>query len=110
MLAWALLINNLGRRRYPIYWWKPEQCFVTKLIPEPLNAEEKALRSLQDDPLREAEDGGRTAEALLDVRIEGEGDGVEHNGHAPARTFEVGIEEPASRQMSPGDRRRAEYV
>lgn len=29
MLGWALVINNLGRRRYPIYWWAPGQTFVS---------------------------------------------------------------------------------
>jgi hypothetical protein len=24
MLGWALLINNVGRRRYPAYWWAPD--------------------------------------------------------------------------------------
>jgi len=29
MLGWALIINNLGRRRYPLYWWAPGQTFVS---------------------------------------------------------------------------------
>lgn len=29
MLGWALIINNLGRRRYPIYWWKAGMTFVS---------------------------------------------------------------------------------
>lgn len=28
MLGWALIINNLGRRRYPLYWWAPGATFV----------------------------------------------------------------------------------
>ena len=28
MLGWALIINNLGRRRYPFYWWAPGPTFV----------------------------------------------------------------------------------
>lgn len=28
MLGWALIINNLGRRRYPLHWWTPEMVFV----------------------------------------------------------------------------------
>ena len=30
MLAWALIINNLGRRRYPVHWWAPGVTFVQK--------------------------------------------------------------------------------
>ncbi|KAL5086761.1 hypothetical protein Trisim1_008836 [Trichoderma cf. simile WF8] len=29
MLGWALIINNVGRRRYPVYWWKPGKVFVS---------------------------------------------------------------------------------
>jgi len=29
MLGWALIINNVGRRRYPVFWWKPGKCFVS---------------------------------------------------------------------------------
>lgn len=29
MLGWALIINNLGRRRYPVYWWRPGKVFVS---------------------------------------------------------------------------------
>ncbi|GAA6059606.1 hypothetical protein JCM10212_005105 [Sporobolomyces blumeae] len=25
MTVWALLINNVGRRKYPTYWWKPSK-------------------------------------------------------------------------------------
>lgn len=28
MLAWALIINNVGRRRYPLHWWAPGETFV----------------------------------------------------------------------------------
>lgn len=28
MLGWALLINNVGRRRYPLHWWAAGQTFV----------------------------------------------------------------------------------
>lgn len=29
MLGWALIINNVGRRRYPVFWWKPGKVFVS---------------------------------------------------------------------------------
>lgn len=28
MLGWALIINNLGRRRYPLHWWAAGVTFV----------------------------------------------------------------------------------
>jgi hypothetical protein len=28
MLGWALIINNLGRRRYPVYWVKSDGVFL----------------------------------------------------------------------------------
>lgn len=28
MLGWALIINNVGRRRYPLHWWAPGATFV----------------------------------------------------------------------------------
>jgi CBS-domain-containing membrane protein len=32
MLGWALIINNLGRRRYPTYWWSPGRSFVREPV------------------------------------------------------------------------------
>lgn len=29
MLGWALVINNVGRRRYPVFWWSPGKVFVS---------------------------------------------------------------------------------
>ncbi|KAJ9130978.1 HPP family protein [Pleurostoma richardsiae] len=54
MLGWALIINNLGRRRYPIYWWAPGQTFVTAKVEE----REKEV----ERELHEAEAGLATAE------------------------------------------------
>lgn len=28
MLGWAVIINNVGRRRYPLHWWAPGATFV----------------------------------------------------------------------------------
>jgi CBS-domain-containing membrane protein len=28
MVGWAMLINNVGRKRYPVYWWTPGRTFV----------------------------------------------------------------------------------
>lgn len=69
-LGWALIINNLGRRRYPIYWWSPEVSFVSEggkyLMRE---SEDDTLKELEEGKLRQAEDGGRTAEALYMERM-----------------------------------------
>ena len=41
MLGWALVINNLGRRRYPMYWWTPGERFVEAVEEEVKDLEEK---------------------------------------------------------------------
>ncbi|GAA5942254.1 HPP family protein [Sporobolomyces koalae] len=33
MTSWSFFVNNIGRRRYPIYWWKPE---VNNKDPKPV--------------------------------------------------------------------------
>ena len=74
MLGWALVINNLGRRRYPQYWWSPERVFVKDpLASGPREDEEIALATERENPLRQAEDGGRTVEALREQRMAGAG-------------------------------------
>ncbi|KAL1852459.1 hypothetical protein VTK73DRAFT_9212 [Phialemonium thermophilum] len=45
MLGWALLVNNLGRRRYPMYWWAPGQTFVRA---EPTEKDERRLHELEE--------------------------------------------------------------
>lgn len=45
MLGWALVINNLGRRRYPTYWWAPGQTFVSA---KKVEQEKKLQRELRD--------------------------------------------------------------
>jgi CBS-domain-containing membrane protein len=41
MLGWALIINNLGRRRYPVYWWAAGKTFVAD---KPLADEKERAR------------------------------------------------------------------
>jgi hypothetical protein len=41
MLGWALVINNLGRRRYPMYWWTPGERFVEVVEKEVNDLDEK---------------------------------------------------------------------
>ncbi|OXG84148.1 HPP family protein [Cryptococcus neoformans var. grubii Br795] len=118
MQGWALIINNLGRRRYPIYWWSPKQVFVRPEVLEHENDEETALRTLQEGPLRSAEDAGRTRETLLEARMQGEGAGGADFMQDPSgqnnipmgavESPEIGVPEPRLKPMTEGDRRRAE--
>lgn len=52
MLGWALIINNLGRRRYPLHWWSPESVFVRT----PQDIKEAAQRSLEEGEEEARED------------------------------------------------------
>ena len=45
MLGWALIINNLGRRRYPIYWWAAGKTFVSV---QPVVDEKERQRELEE--------------------------------------------------------------
>lgn len=54
MLGWALFINNLGRRRYPLHWWAPGRTFV--IDPE---VRDESLRQMEEaDVEREDEEEG----------------------------------------------------
>ncbi|WVF68088.1 hypothetical protein IAT40_002851 [Kwoniella sp. CBS 6097] len=115
VIIWAMIINNLGRRRYPVYWWAPQRCFVVPDAPRTRESEELALRTLEEGKLRKAEDGGRTAEGLLVERIEGEGGTMDDLDHAAegARLERRpsqwgGATEPLHKVMSARDRQRAE--
>jgi CBS-domain-containing membrane protein len=90
MFGWALIINNLGRRRYPIYWWSPQRTFVIDDAPEPPEDEEIALGTGRDNVLRQAEDGGRTAEAILEDRLSGRGGSPEAIMRALSRESRAG--------------------
>jgi hypothetical protein len=41
MLGWALVINNLGRRRYPMYRWTPGEVFKEAAVKEVKALEEE---------------------------------------------------------------------
>jgi len=64
MLGWALLINNVGRKRYPVYWWAPGQTFVKEA--------EKELKDLeagiQEKDLYRGDDGEVLGEDLALAR------------------------------------------
>ena len=61
MLGWAMIVNNLGRRRYPVYWWSLHASLVSN---ESETLEEKKLADLEEGALREAEDEGRDPNAF----------------------------------------------
>lgn len=71
MFCWALIINNLGRRRYPLYWWSQESKFVVDQAPGQREDEELVIDTETENPIRQVEDGGRTDEALRLERLEG---------------------------------------
>ncbi|OCF34481.1 hypothetical protein I316_03996 [Kwoniella heveanensis BCC8398] len=122
VIIWAMIINNLGRRRYPVYWWAPQRCFVVSDAPRTRESEELALKTLEEGKLRKAEDGGRTAEDLLVRRMEGRGgtmndldhaaDGsspdVNRSGLERRPSHWGGTMEPLYKVMSASDRERAE--
>jgi CBS-domain-containing membrane protein len=54
MLGWAVIINNVGHRRYPVFWWKAGKVFVSA------TKEEKRKETQRE--LREIETGLRSAE------------------------------------------------
>ena len=114
MLGWALIINNLGRRRYPVYWWCPESALVSTTLNEMDQREEEHLKNLEDGVLRKAEDGGRTSEGLLMERMEGEGGSnrdvekaEDPGGHDEG---EVVVDESGNDEMDEGDRDGAEGI
>jgi hypothetical protein len=79
-----------------------------------MNDEERALRTLRENPLRMAEDGGRTGEALLEERVAGQrfdmdedDDGAEDFTREGAGMM-VGILEPLGKVLTREDRRRYE--
>lgn len=67
MLGWACLIDNLGRRRYTLYWWSPSSTWVRG---EDSNEKEEHLKTLEEGKMRSYEDGGRLPVDLLEERLE----------------------------------------
>jgi len=61
MLGWALIVNNLGRRRYPIYWWSPGVTFVSTSV-----ARDAEMRK---DELLEVEEGLGITEGVLFAQV-----------------------------------------
>ncbi|KAI9830724.1 MAG: hypothetical protein M1819_005388 [Sarea resinae] len=69
MLGWALVINNLGRRRYPIYWLDPTFSLVGDIAGDD-EAELERIKTIESGPLRRAEDGGLSPEVMAFAGME----------------------------------------
>lgn len=59
MLAWALVINNLGRRRYPVYWYKLDGAFLllSARLRERQAQRIEQRRRIREEGMKEAEEG-----------------------------------------------------
>jgi hypothetical protein len=66
MLGWALIVNNLGRRRYPVYWWEPESRWVTPVSQEEEMREEWDLRIIEQGEAPGPETSGVPEEVLFE--------------------------------------------
>ncbi|KAJ9211105.1 hypothetical protein DTO166G4_7242 [Paecilomyces variotii] len=81
MLGWALVINNVGRRRYPLHWWAPGPVFVIPPEEQPdaqLGAQEEAQEEVdiqrevtEEGSLRAESDPSETITMERDGRREG---------------------------------------
>lgn len=72
MLGWALIINNLGRRRYPIFWWHPESKFLRPIAREEEEREEADLQRMESGRERDPEIGSLASREEIFERLEGE--------------------------------------
>lgn len=60
MLGWALIINNLGRRRYPLHWWAPVPTFVR----DPVEVHDEVHEQVEGGEIQgEDEEGGLSVES-----------------------------------------------
>ncbi|KAL1855608.1 hypothetical protein Plec18167_004053 [Paecilomyces lecythidis] len=81
MLGWAIIINNVGRRRYPLHWWAPGPVFVLPPEEQPdaqLRAQEEALEEAEiqrevteEGSFRSESDPSETISMERDGRREG---------------------------------------
>lgn len=61
ILGWALFINNLGRRRYPLHWWAPGPTFVR----DPVEEHDQSVQQVQEAEIQreEIEEGNLAVES-----------------------------------------------
>lgn len=72
MLGWALIINNLGRRRYPTFWWHPNQVFVAPAPQTEEIKEERDLERIEEGASPQESRGADVPEEELFQRLENE--------------------------------------
>lgn len=68
MLGWALIVNNLGRRRYPLHWWSPNMVFVRE------DTTAKAMEEGKEEAREEEEEGTLVGETLEPNELRRESD------------------------------------
>ena len=86
MLGWALIINNLGRRRYPLHWWAPGATFVSEQRDEIRAMEEaKERREDREEGVFRRESINTEDEAIAAEEPEGQ-----PQDHQPADLEDVG--------------------
>ncbi|KAE8422304.1 HPP family-domain-containing protein [Aspergillus pseudocaelatus] len=82
MLAWAILVNNLGRRRYPLHWWAPGPTFV---LPPDQNHNEELCRveegeiernTQERDPAVEIDNSSEDRQKRVDSTMTGSSGGA----------------------------------
>lgn len=98
MLGWALLVNNLGRRRYPVYWWNDENSMVRQGDGKnDLCDLEKELRGVESDDLEHAVYGctgpDSTSDHLSDITDREGGDNSSDRHTNPDTTLETMIQQ-----------------
>ncbi|KAL4781667.1 HPP family-domain-containing protein [Aspergillus varians] len=65
MLGWALLINNLGRRRYPLHWWAAGVTFVRTLDDEHRESIRQDEEAQADEEEREEQEADQVVESRI---------------------------------------------
>ncbi|WWC65409.1 uncharacterized protein I303_108027 [Kwoniella dejecticola CBS 10117] len=89
LLGWALVINNLGRRRYPVYWWTPPST-ETKPGPETeKNGNRPPCMAVEVEEGDEPEDVGSSKEKE-DVTPSGRMRSMADNGSVSLKSLEEG--------------------
>ena len=78
MLGWAMVVNNLGRRRYPMHWWAPGTTFIRQPDIEPQQEQMQAMeearlhRDSQEEGMMRRESITSTERALNAEKPEGQ--------------------------------------
>ncbi|KAK5355047.1 hypothetical protein LTR11_011843 [Exophiala xenobiotica] len=84
MLGWALIINNVGRRRYPLHWWAPGATFVD---------------DDEDSQLEKAEEGEVEREEMEEGELERESTAASERMSEDSRKHRGGSRRSSLREM-----------